>query len=78
MKKIRSINSELFKIDQLSTILGGEGTKPPVTNNQSSKSGDDECSSSLDNQDVPDCFDAFTFPNKDEEVTTAKWDSCGL
>jgi hypothetical protein len=78
MKKIRSISSNLYKIEELSTIIGGEGTKPPVTNNQSSESGDDECSSSLNNQDVPDCYDAYTYPNRDEELTTEKWDSCGL
>jgi hypothetical protein len=70
---MKSLKSNLLLKKDISTIKGGLAAIPE-TNNESSESGDDECSSSLDNKDTSDCYDVFTGTASDIEQTTAEFD----
>lgn len=72
MKNLKSIKNSLYTKDELNEIKGGLGED---TNKYSSETGDPTCSSSLDDKDVPDCFDGYSQSYPDEVVTTAEFDS---
>ncbi len=55
MKRLKSLQSNLFKKEQLDQIVGGL----PFTGSNSSDTGDHECCST-GATDVPDCWDGGT------------------